>query len=137
MVLKTVLIFGTFDGIHEGHREFIREAKKQGDRLVAIIARDKVVHELKGITPLRDEIERLSTVLNIEDIDSSFLGDLEHGVYNVLKEINPDIIFLGYDQQDLHNDIFEKIKNGSLPKMELIFGKPHQPELFKSSIFNK
>lgn len=137
MALKTVVIFGTFDGIHDGHREFIREAKKQGDRLVAIVARDKIVKELKKLIPIRDEIDRLSAVLSIDDIDLALLGDLEQGTYNVLKEINPDIIFLGYDQQDLHNDIFKKIENGGLPKIELIFGKPYQPELFKSSILNK
>ena len=137
MALKTVVIFGTFDGIHKGHLEFIRQARKQGDRLVVIIARDNVVKELKKKIPAHNEMERLDTVLNIEEIDQVFLGDSERGTYKTLKEINPDIIFLGYDQQDLHNDIFKKIESDNLPKMELLFGKPYQPELFKSSILNK
>ncbi len=137
MALKTVVIFGTFDNIHDGHREFIKQARKQGERLVAIIARDNAIKELKQKAPINDELDRLNTVLEIESIDLVFLGDQEQGVYNILKEINPDIIFFGYDQQDLHNDICQKIENGSLPKIELIFGKPHQPELFHSSILNK
>jgi FAD synthetase len=136
MTFKTVVIFGTFDGIHEGHREFIRQARKQGEKLVAIIARDEAVKKLKRKTPINDELERLNAVLNMEDIDLVFLGDPEQGTYNILREVNPDIIFLGYDQQDLHNDIVEKIKNVALPKIELIFGKPYQPELFHSSILN-
>ena len=43
MINKTIAIFGVFDGIHDGHLFFIREAKKQGNRLVAIVARDEVV----------------------------------------------------------------------------------------------
>jgi FAD synthetase len=137
MAFKTVVIFGTFDGIHKGHREFIREARKQGEKLVAIIARDQMVKKIKNKNPVHDELERLNAVLNIEDIDQVFLGDPEQGTYKILKEVNPDIIFFGYDQQDLYNNIIEKIKTGFLPKMELIFGKPHQPELFHSSILNK
>lgn len=137
MALKTVVIFGVFDGIHNGHNAFINEAKKQGDRLVAIIARDKVVEKLKNKTPKYDELERLDLILNIENVDFAFLGDQEQGVYKVLKEINPDIVFLGYDQKDLYNDLRIKIKKGILPEIELIQGSPHQPDLFHSSILNK
>lgn len=137
MVFKTVIIFGTFDYVHEGHLHFIRQAKKQGERLVAIVARDEVALKIKTKKPINDELERFNKVLNIEDIDLVFLGDREQGVYNTLKEINPDMIFLGYDQEDLHNDILEKIKSGYLPKMELIFGEPYLPEIFHSSILNK
>jgi cytidyltransferase-like protein len=137
MVFKTVIIFGTFDYVHEGHLHFIRQAKKQGERLVAIVARDEVALKIKTKKPINDELERFNKVLNIEDIDLVFLGDREQGVYNTLKEINPDMIFLGYDQGDLHNDILEKIKSGYLPKMELIFGEPYLPEIFHSSILNK
>lgn len=136
MALKTVVIFGTFDGIHEGHREFIRQAKKQGEKLVAIVARDNVVEKIKNKKPTNDELERLNMVFEIEDIDLAFLGDKDQGIYHVLKEINPDIVFLGYDQIDLHNDILEKIKTGFLPKIELIFGKPYKSDLFHSSILN-
>lgn len=136
MAFKTVVIFGTFDGIHEGHREFIREARKQGEKLVAVIARDKMIEKIKAKLPVQDELERLNNILNINEIDLAFLGDQEQGTYNILKEINPDIIFFGYDQQDLHNDIVEKIKTGFLPKIELIFGQPYRPDLFHSSILN-
>ena len=137
MIFKTVVIFGVFDGIHEGHLEFIKQARKQGERLVAIVARDNIVEKIKSRVPTNDELDRLNTVLNIKEVDLAYLGDREQGIYNILKEVNPDMIFLGYDQQDLNNDLKEKIKSGYLPNLELIFGKPYQPDLFHSSILNK
>ncbi len=136
MIYKTVVIFGVFDGVHEGHHEFIRQARAQGERLVAIVARDNIVERIKKRLPHNDELDRLNEVLNIKEVDMAYLGDKEQGVYNILKEINPDMVFLGYDQHDLYNDILDKIKIGYLPSIELIFGKPYQPELFHSSILN-
>jgi FAD synthetase len=137
MELKKVVIFGVFDGIHEGHRRFIKQAIKQGEKLVVIVARDKTVQKLKNKIPINNEIDRLNTISNLEEIDLAFLGDGEQGVYSILKEINPDIIYLGYDQKDLHSDLKEKIESGFLPQIELIFGEAYQPELFHSSILNK
>ncbi len=137
MIPETVVIFGAFDGIHEGHRKFICEAKKQGNKLVAIIARDDMVKELKNEFPKNNELKRLDTVMRIKEIDLALLGDEEKGVYNILKKIKPQIVFLGYDQQNLYNSIHEKIVNGSLPKIDLIFGKPYKPKEYHSSILNK
>ncbi len=136
MLKKTVIIFGVFDSIHDGHREFISQAKDKGGELVAIVARDKDVLELKGKLPKHNEVRRLEEVLSIDAVGSAFLGDEERGTYSLLKQIKPDIIFLGYDQTDLFNDIKKKIEEKVLPSVELIFGKPHNPETLHSSILN-
>jgi cytidyltransferase-like protein len=136
MTNKTVAIFGVFDGIHEGHLSFIREAKKEGNHLVAIIARDSIVEELKGKLPLHSEAERVNELLKVPDIDLVVLGDVKIGTYNILKEVNPSVVFLGYDQKELYKNMSEVMKNGNLPKMEIICGKPHKPEIFHSSILN-
>jgi cytidyltransferase-like protein len=49
--IKKVLVFGTFDGIHDSHRYFLREAKKHGDKLAAVISQDATVQNLKGRLP--------------------------------------------------------------------------------------
>lgn len=137
MNLKTVLIFGVFDGIHDGHRDFIREAKKQGERLVAIVARDSVVETLKGKTPLHNEADRIKSLLEVPDIDLVFLGDPEEGTYNIVKEIKPNTIYLGYDQQALFDNITHAISDGVLPEIELVYGKAHKGETLHSSLLNK
>jgi FAD synthetase len=137
MINKTVAIFGVFDGIHEGHSSLIREAKKQGNHLVAIVARDKIVKKLKGKLPKYTEVERIKLLFEVGDIDLVLLGDPEIETYNTLKEVKPDVVYLGYDQKALFENINKVIKVGSLPKMEIICGEPHKPELFHSSILNK
>ena len=136
MTNKTVIIFGVFDGIHDGHMSFIGQAKKEGNHLVAVVARDEVVKELKGRLPERYEVERINKLLEISDVDLVLLGDPERETYNTLKEVNPDTIFLGYDQNELKENIEKNIKNGKLPKMKVIRGKPFNPEIFHSSILN-
>lgn len=133
---RTVTIFGVFDGIHDGHRAFISEAKALGDKLVAVVARDSEVEKLKGHLPTNDEVSRINMLLKVEDVDQVFLGDVEQGTYNIIKEINPSVIFLGYDQQSLFDNISAAISKGVLPQIELVYGKPHKPEIFKSSILN-
>ncbi len=133
---KTVIIFGVFDGIHEGHRAFIKEAKSHGDRLVAIVARDSEVNLLKGKYPLHTEVERITALLEVPDIDLVYLGDLEQGTYKILKEVNPDLIFLGYDQTSLSENIRSAMKEGSIQEREIKFGQAFEPETYKSSILN-
>lgn len=136
MTNKTVAIFGVFDGVHDGHSSFISEAKKEGDRLVAIVARDSIVEKLKGKAPKHNEVDRINALLEVKDIDTVLLGDPDLGTYNILKEVKPDVVFLGYDQTDLSRDINLSIRKGNLPEMEIIHGTPHKPEIFHSSILN-
>lgn len=137
MPAKTITIFGVFDGIHEGHLVFIKEAKALGDKLVAIVARDSEVEKTKGKLPINNEVSRINSLLQVEDIDQVFLGDAEQGTYKVLQEVKPHVIFLGYDQQALFENLTEAIKKKIIPEIELVYGKAHKPEVFKSSIINK
>ncbi len=137
MPAKTVIIFGVFDGIHEGHREFIRQAKVEGERLVAVVARDEIVNKLKGKLPLHRETDRIKMLLEVPEIDLVFLGDPEEGTYNIVKEIKPDVVYLGYDQENLFDSMTKAIKAGTLFEIKFVHGKPHRPEIFKSSIINE
>ncbi|HLP86740.1 MAG TPA: adenylyltransferase/cytidyltransferase family protein [Candidatus Paceibacterota bacterium] len=137
MINKKVVIFGVFDGVHEGHLSFINDARKEGNHLVAIVARDSVVEELKGKLPLNTEVERVNALLKVKDIDLVLLGDPKIGTYNILKEIKPDIVFLGYDQEALYKNLHQATKNPNFPQMEIIRGVAYKPEIFHSSILNK
>ena len=133
---KTVVIFGVFDGVHGGHLSFINDAKKQGNHLIAIVARDKVVEELKGKLPKYNEVDRINFVLKVPEVDLVLLGDGEIGTYKVLREVKPDIVFLGYDQHSLENNLKKTIKDKNLNDMKIIKGVPYKPEIFHSSIMN-
>lgn len=108
--MKTVLAFGTFDGLHDGHRFFLAEAKKLGDRLVVVVAPDESVRELKHHEPRSGEEARRSFVSAESGVDEALIGDAQLGTYGVLDRVQPDIIAIGHDQQALAADVERWLK---------------------------
>jgi FAD synthetase len=109
---KTVLVFGTFDALHGGHRYFLRWAKSLGDRLVVSLARDDFVRSFKGKIPRYDENERR---LRLEDsglADAVCLSDPVPGSYDILVKTRPDIVCLGYDQDALAENLRSWLEAG-------------------------
>lgn len=95
---------GTFDLLHMGHIYYLKEAKKLGDELFVVVARDSTVRKLKH-EPVTPEEMRIGLIRELKMVDEAVLGN-EGDMYAVLKEIKPDIIALGYDQ--IHDE--EKIR---------------------------
>ncbi len=95
---KTVLAFGTFDGLHAGHHVFLKRASLLGDRLIVGVARDSHVHTLKQKTPKFSEDERRAAVAALPYVTEAVLSDVELGSYGIIDRIQPDVIAFGYDQ---------------------------------------
>jgi len=90
-----VLATGTFEILHPGHLLYLEYAKSLGDELYVIVARDKnVKHKPK---PIISEYQRLKMISSLKIVDKAILGN-ENDMFESLKDINPDIIVLGYDQ---------------------------------------
>ena len=134
--MKTVLVFGTFDGVHPGHEFFLKEARKLGDRLVVCLARDTIVEQLKGRPSMRPEIERREGLAENSSVDEVVYGDRELGAYAILELLAPDVIALGYDQLDLKADL-ERWLAENKKQTELVEIQSHNPELYKSSFVNQ
>ena len=83
--MKTVLCAGTFDIIHPGHLYLFSEAKKYGDRLVVIVARDSTSEKIKGKKPLHNEMERLEAVRSLSIVDKAVLGK-EGNIFNIVND---------------------------------------------------
>ena len=97
----TVLVFGTFDLFHQGHEHFLSEAKTHGDRLVVVVARDNNVRRIKDQRPQDNEQLRLARVQAFGAVDEARLGYEDWSRHrDVLHDVRPDVICLGYDQQD-------------------------------------
>ncbi|MBP2029776.1 FAD synthetase [Methanohalophilus levihalophilus] len=93
--MTRVLATGTFDLLHPGHLFFLEEAKKLGDELYVIVARDsKIEHKPKPIIP---EEQRVRMITALKVVDYAILGS-EGDMFEPLEEIQPDIIALGHDQ---------------------------------------
>ncbi len=84
--------------MHLGHLHLFRQAKKLGDKLVVVVARDCNVKKIKGQAPLHNEKERLEFLRHIDLVDEVLLGD-KADMYKVIEKVRPDVIALGYDQR--------------------------------------
>ena len=91
-----VLATGTFDILHPGHLLYLEEAKKLGDELFVIVARDVTVKKRKR-TPIIPEEQRLKMISALKMVDKAMLGS-EKDMYELLYSIKPDVVTIGYDQ---------------------------------------
>ena len=133
--MKTVMCAGTFDIIHPGHLYFLSEAKKYGNKLVVVVARDETSEKMKGKKPLHNEKERLENVRSLEIVNEAALG--KHGnIFNIIEEIKPDVICLGYDQKVQKQELEEELKKRGI-KADVIRIGPYMSYVYKSSKIKK
>jgi len=103
---RKVMIFGTFDVLHEGHMYVIKKAKKHGN-LTVVVSRDMTVKSLKGKFPRNNEQKRMYNLKKLKIIDSVVLGNF-NDKYKIIEELKPELICLGYDQK-FFTDKLEKV----------------------------
>jgi FAD synthetase len=129
--MKKVMVFGSFDHLHPGHFYFLIEAKKHGDQLIAVLARDETIKQLKGKHPKYSEKERKQHLEVTGIPDKVIFGKLRNK-YEVIHKIKPDIICLGYDQHSFDEGLKEELKKLNL-RTQIIRLKPYKEHIFKSS----
>lgn len=129
---KKVMVFGTFDIFHKGHESFLKQARRKGDFVIAVVARDKTVSDVKKQKPTNSEQKRLRILENSGLADNVILGSLSDK-YLVIKKYQPDVICLGYDQKAFIADLTKKLKKFCLGKTKIIRLKSYCPEKYKSS----
>ncbi|MFB6226362.1 MAG: adenylyltransferase/cytidyltransferase family protein [Candidatus Paceibacteria bacterium] len=133
--MKKVMTFGTFDIFHRGHLHFLQEANKLGDRLIVVIARDVNVKKIKGDGPVHQEEDRQDIISSLEVVDKAILGNREN-VYEVISQVEPDVIALGYDQTHFVEKLEDKLNQFNLT-IEVKRLEPYNEEKYKSSKIKK
>ena len=103
---------GAFDLLHMGHIYYLKEAKKLGDELVVIVACDSTVRKMKH-EPVTPEKMRCKIIGELKIVNKSVLGH-ENDIYEVVKDIKPDIIALGYDQIHKEKKIEQELKKRNI-----------------------
>ncbi len=127
-----VMVFGTFDHFHKGHEYFLREAKRLGDSLVVVVARDSTVKKLKGRQPDQSGEERKKAVSDSGIADRVLPGS-EKNIYEQIEKERPDVICLGYDQKFFTENLREELdKRGINPRIVRLGS--YRPDIYKSSI---
>ncbi len=144
--MTRILVFGTFDGIHEGHRRMLREAKALGDYLIVAVAPDAIVEKLKGTMPWHSMQTRIAILKKEHIADDVVLADDRLHSWKIIKKYKPQVIALGYDQHELkaalkeyldmaYPDIETEAGWQSNPKKpRIVILSAYQPEKYKSSL---
>ncbi len=102
-----ILTIGTFDGLHPGHLELLRETRRlagPGGHVWVGVNRDSFVERYKGRPPVHNLLTRLETLAALRDVDQVFInvGDEDSGV--LIETVNPDMLSIGSDWLDPGRD---------------------------------
>lgn len=130
---KTVVAFGTFDLLHEGHKFYLRKAKGYAEKLIVVIARDATVEKIKGKKPLHNERERRAAVRALDFVDDALLGNAPAKAekYAIVQQLKPDVIALGHDQE-ANQELLEKFWKGTVVRIASF-----KKEKFNSSLLRE
>jgi FAD synthetase len=118
---KRVLAAGCFDLLHYGHLKYLEEAKKlggDGAELVVVVARDTTILKRKGHHPVMNEEHRRALVESLKPVDRAVLGGPNLDTARIIKDVKPDIIALGYDQEDLVELIGKEVKSAKVIRLK-------------------
>ncbi len=113
-----MLATGVFDLLHLGHLRFLEESKRKGgprSKLVVVVARDKTVFRRKGKGPVMPEDQRRELVAALRVVNQAILGREEIDLLGILKEVRPDIVCVGYDQDEIRRAVTRLIRKQGLP----------------------
>lgn len=119
-----VMATGVFDILHLGHLHYLEESKKLGDELVVVVATDTTVRKRKH-EPITPEKMRCELVASLKPVDKAVLGREGGDIFEIVKDLRPDIITLGYDQpfdqQNLEKELQKrglKVKVVRMPHLD-------------------
>ena len=126
--MRTVICFGTFDVLHLGHLNYFQQAKKYGNYLIVVIARE--VNAKKKL--VFSEKERLELIKHLKIVDEAVLGD-KKDFLKIIEQKKPAVICLGYDHQIEIKELKEKLNQRGLnPEIKRM--KSYQQSKYKSSL---
>jgi cytidyltransferase-like protein len=117
---KKVMVFGVFDGLHEGHLYFLNEAKKLCDALIVVVASDIDVGMYKKKSPKYLLKERIKA-LKLTGIPNTVVeGDNEPDSWWVIKKYAPDIVAVGHDQEAIAESLKKCCSNIKIARIDFI-----------------
>lgn len=135
--MTRIMVFGTFDMIHEGHADFFKQARALAREpcLIVSVARDLAAARIKGTAPRNREDERLAIVAAHPLVDEATLGD-SVGYIGHIRTSTPDIIALGYDQQGEYVDSLARDLEAAGLATRIVRLQAFKPERYKTSKLN-
>lgn len=127
--MTKVMIFGTFDHLHEGHRFLVRQAKAKGV-VVAVVGTDPTVHTIKG-RPALQSLEKRAHALQDAFPDITVIPGSPKDFLEPIRAQKPDLLLFGYDQKLPPGITFDQLQ---CPWER---GEALEPHIYKSSLLSQ
>lgn len=107
--MSKVMAVGVFDLLHAGHLHYLEQAKALGSHLTVIVAHDDTVRMRKH-EPVTGMDLRRRMVDGLKPVDDALIGlPPSESMFDILNQVKPDIIALGYDQDHAEEWIKEEL----------------------------
>lgn len=118
--MTRVMAVGVFDLLHAGHLHYMEQAKSLGDYLVVVVAHDDTVRKRKH-EPVTGQDLRRRMVEGLKPVNEAVIGNPpEVPIFDILPEVNPDIIALGYDQEHAEERIRMSLEERGLGHIKVV-----------------
>lgn len=93
---------GAFDLLHAGHVIMLKEVRAQCDYLILGLQTDPSIDRKDKNKPIETVEERMIRLKGCKYVDKIVVYENENDLYNLLKELKPDVRFLGEDWKNKH-----------------------------------
>ena len=108
-----VMASGVFDIIHPGHISYLQQARSFGDELTVVVACDETVRRKKH-EPITPDYMRAKIVGSLKPVDRAIVGKNSGSFFDTVREIDPDVIVLGFDQAFDEKELKKKLTEEGL-----------------------
>ncbi len=118
--MKRVMAVGVFDLLHAGHLHYLEQAKSLGEHLTVVIAHDDTVRKRKH-EPVTNHDLRRRMVEGLKPVDEAVIGNPpDVPIFDILPEVKPDLIALGYDQEHAEDSIKNKLNQLGFENIQVL-----------------
>ena len=93
--LKVGFTCSSFDLLHPGHVVMLKDCKNVCDYLIVGLQIDPSIDQKTKVTPIQSLKERAFMVRSVKYVDEVIKYKTEADLYEILKDLNPDIRILG------------------------------------------
>lgn len=116
--MKTVITYGTYDLLHQGHINLLRRAKALGDYLIVGVTNDSFDRERGKLNVMNNVLERVEAVKATGFADKVIIEDYVGQKIDDIQKYNVDIFAVGSDWEGKFDYLNEFCQVVYLPRTE-------------------
>lgn len=116
--MKTVITYGTYDLLHQGHLNILKRAKELGDYLIVGVTNDNFDRERGKLNVRNNVLERVEAVKATGLADKIIIEDYVGQKIDDIQKYNVDIFAIGSDWEGKFDYLKEYCEVVYLPRTE-------------------